>query len=205
MGIAPDGVAYPFPTYVHLDHAGAAGALADARPNATVLVPEDGAPYATDPERLDAPFESAKRAIAEVAEAYGEPDPVPAERCETLADGDVIDLGDRRLEAVDAPGHAPHQHALLAEDGTLFAGAPPARGRATAVSDQARSGLRSGGGGRHRRAPARPRPGRRAVRALRCPRGVRRRRRRRLEPAVAVGVQSGNSGRRAGRPPLPAD
>ena len=122
LGIAPESVAALIPTHVHLDHAGAAGALADACPNATVLVHENGAPYLTDPEKLDALFESAKRAVGEVAEAYGEPDPVPPDRCETLADGDVVDLGDRRLEAVDAPGHAPHQHALFADDGTLFAG-----------------------------------------------------------------------------------
>ncbi|NHN48315.1 MBL fold metallo-hydrolase [Halostella sp. JP-L12] len=122
LDIDPESVAYLIPTHVHLDHAGAAGSLADACPNATVLVHERGVPYLIDPEKLDALFESAKRAVGEVAAAYGEPDPVPPERCETLGDGDVVDLGDRSLEAIDAPGHAPHQHALLGDDGTLFAG-----------------------------------------------------------------------------------
>jgi hydroxyacylglutathione hydrolase len=38
-----------------------------------------------------------------------------------VTDGDAVDLGDRRVEVVGAPGHAPHQVAFD-DDGTLFAG-----------------------------------------------------------------------------------
>lgn len=110
LGIDPADVEEIVPTHVHLDHAGAAGALARECPNATVRVHERGIDYLADPGKLERLVESAREAMGEVARAYGDPDPVPEDRCEPLADGDEIDLGDRTLTAIDAPGHAPHQH-----------------------------------------------------------------------------------------------
>src|SRR5204862_4469126 len=44
-------------------------------------------------------------------------------RIRAVEDGDVIDLGDRRLTAVHTPVHAPHHMALLeTAGGTLFTG-----------------------------------------------------------------------------------
>jgi glyoxylase-like metal-dependent hydrolase (beta-lactamase superfamily II) len=113
VGIAPEDLAYVIPTHVHLDHGGAAGALARECPNATVLVHERGRPYLTDDGRIDRLVASARNALGPVADAYGEPEPVPDPRCETLADGETVDLGDRTLTAIDAPGHAPHQLCFL--------------------------------------------------------------------------------------------
>ena len=94
------------PTHVHLDHAGGAGFLAEAAPNAEVYVHEIGAPHLADPTRL---VEGTKAAVGEQWQFYAEPKPVPEDRITELTDGDVVDLGDRELEAVHAPGHAPHQ------------------------------------------------------------------------------------------------
>ncbi|MFW6448487.1 MAG: MBL fold metallo-hydrolase [Halobacteriota archaeon] len=106
-GVDPAEVAYICPTHVHLDHAGGAGFLAEACPNAQVAVHERGAPHLVDPERLVA---GTKAAVEDQWRYYVEPKPVPADRIESLADGDRLDLGDRTLEAVAAPGHAHHQH-----------------------------------------------------------------------------------------------
>jgi glyoxylase-like metal-dependent hydrolase (beta-lactamase superfamily II) len=97
------------PTHVHLDHAGGAGFLAEACPNAEVLVHERGARHLIDPGRL---WEGTKGAVGEQIDFYTEPDPVPDSRVAPLVDGDTVDLGDRELGVHEAPGHAPHQHVL---------------------------------------------------------------------------------------------
>ncbi|WP_256296185.1 MBL fold metallo-hydrolase [Haloarchaeobius salinus] len=107
LDIAPEAVDHLVVTHVHLDHAGGAGFLADACENATVWVHERGARHLADPSRL---WEGTKAAVGDQIDWYTEPQPVPEERIETLADGDTIDLGDRELHAAHAPGHAPHQH-----------------------------------------------------------------------------------------------
>jgi len=94
------------PTHVHLDHAGGAGFLAEACPNADVYVHEYGAEHLVDPDAL---IEGTKRAVGDQWEFYVEPEPVPEDRIAELTDGDRIDLGDRELVAHHAPGHAPHQ------------------------------------------------------------------------------------------------
>jgi len=106
VGIAPGELAVIAPTHVHLDHAGGAGYLAEACPNADVYVHEIGAPHLVDPGRL---IEGTKRAVGTQWEFYTEPIPVPEARIVELTDGDVVDLGDRRLDVHHAPGHAPHQ------------------------------------------------------------------------------------------------
>ena len=115
LGIDREDLAHLIPTHVHLDHAGGTGELAAACPNATVHCHERGIDFLTDPELL----EKLKRGVEDalgMPEPYGDPDLVPADRARPIADGDGIDLGDRTLEAIDAPGHAPHQAALF--DGT---------------------------------------------------------------------------------------
>ncbi|MFB6103572.1 MAG: MBL fold metallo-hydrolase [Halobacteriaceae archaeon] len=106
VGIAPTDLAAIAVTHVHLDHAGGAGFLADACPNATVYVHEIGAPHLADPTRL---VEGTRRAVGDQWQYYTEPEPVPEDRIVALTDGDTVDLGDRRLAAHHVPGHAPHQ------------------------------------------------------------------------------------------------
>ena len=93
-------------THVHLDHAGGAGYLAEACPNADVYVHEVGARHLVDPDRL---VEGTKQAVGDQWQYYVEPEPVPEDRIVELTDGDTVDLGSRELTAHHAPGHAPHQ------------------------------------------------------------------------------------------------
>lgn len=114
VGIDREALEAIIPTHVHLDHAGGAGFLAEACPNATVYVHEIGAPHLVDPTRL---VEGTRRAVGDQWRYYVHPEPVPADRVVELSDGASIDLGDRRLTAHHAPGHAPHQ-VVLHDDAT---------------------------------------------------------------------------------------
>lgn len=123
IGIDPADVAYLFPTHAHLDHAGATGELARRCPNATVVLHERAEPYLTDEAKLQRLVEGAREALGAAGEAYGEPEPVPADRVEVARDGDRLEFGGRTLELLDTPGHAPHHlSAYDPDEGTLFAG-----------------------------------------------------------------------------------
>ena len=114
-----DDLAVILPTHVHLDHAGGAGFLAEAFPDAEVLVHERGREHLVDPTRL---IEGTKDAVGDAWQHYVEPKPVPADRIDPLADGESVDLGERTLTAHAAPGHAPHQLVFGSDRGTLFTG-----------------------------------------------------------------------------------
>ena len=97
-------------THIHLDHAGGAGGLLAAMPQAQVYVHEVGAPHLINPEKLLA---SAQRIYgAEMERLWGAFLPVPAERLVVLRDGDTVQAGPRTLEALYTPGHASHHIAL---------------------------------------------------------------------------------------------
>jgi glyoxylase-like metal-dependent hydrolase (beta-lactamase superfamily II) len=100
-------------SHIHLDHAGAAGALVREHPALTVWVSAIGAPHLVDPSRLEA---SARRLYgASFDTLWGELVPVPKPNLR-LADGDVLGW-----EAFPSPGHASH-HVCYYRDGTLLAG-----------------------------------------------------------------------------------
>jgi len=98
-------------THIHLDHAGAAGAVLREAPRARFHVHPLGAAHMVDPSKLIA---SATRIYgADMDRLWGAFEPVPADRLTTLADGDAIALGrGRRLVAWHTPGHAIHHVAL---------------------------------------------------------------------------------------------
>jgi glyoxylase-like metal-dependent hydrolase (beta-lactamase superfamily II) len=109
LGIAREQVDYLFLTHVHLDHAGGAGQLIQALPNARAVLHPRGAPHLIDPTRLVA------GSIQVYGEAlyrqlYGELIPIPAERVVIAEDRQRIALGSRSFEFIDAPGHAKHHH-----------------------------------------------------------------------------------------------
>ena len=106
VGIAPTDLEVIAVTHVHLDHAGGAGYLAEACPNAEVVVHEIGAPHLADPTRL---VEGTREAVGERWAFYAEPMSIPEERLTPVSDGDRVNLGDHALEVHHAPGHAPHQ------------------------------------------------------------------------------------------------
>jgi glyoxylase-like metal-dependent hydrolase (beta-lactamase superfamily II) len=101
-------------SHIHLDHAGAAGALVREHPALRVHVSGIGAPHLVDPSRLE---RSARRLYGDAFDAlWGELAPVP--------DANVDLAGDRvvGLECFRSPGHASHHVCYLHEDGTLYAG-----------------------------------------------------------------------------------
>ncbi len=105
-------VEHVFVTHVHLDHAGGAGHLFEELPNATFYVHEQGFPYLTDHDYLERLQRSVDRAMG-AENAYGEPRLLPDDRTHIVTDGETIALGDRTLDVIDAPGHAPHHFAVF--------------------------------------------------------------------------------------------
>ncbi|WP_251344302.1 MBL fold metallo-hydrolase [Haloplanus halophilus] len=112
LDIAPADLDAIVLTHIHLDHAGAAGFLAERCPNADVYCHERGIEFLADEAKLARLIESVHRAVGDLADEYGTARPIPEERFVPLSDGESIDLGDRTLRAIEAPGHAPHQVCL---------------------------------------------------------------------------------------------
>lgn len=122
LGIGPEDLSTIVVTHIHLDHAGGVGDLAQAFPQAQIVVHERGARHLADPSRLVA---SAHRVFGpDMDRLFGDLRPVPAERLVTLGESGTIDLGDgRRLDAFHNPGHASHHVGLLdSQTGDLYTG-----------------------------------------------------------------------------------
>ncbi|RRR74404.1 MAG: MBL fold metallo-hydrolase [Candidatus Viridilinea halotolerans] len=108
-------------THIHLDHAGASGAILERNPNIRVHVHERGAPHLIDPSRL---VNSAGMLWGDQLETlWGRTIPVPVSAIETLVGGEQLRLGGRTLRAYDAPGHARHHLVWYDEaSGAAFVG-----------------------------------------------------------------------------------
>lgn len=111
-GIGREQVDYVLVTHVHLDHAGGAGALMQALPNARLVAHPRGARHMASPEKL------IQGTIAVYGEhqfhkLYGEIPPIPQERIIEVADGDELRLGDSVLEFIHTPGHAEHHYCIV--------------------------------------------------------------------------------------------
>lgn len=122
LGFDAGQVRYILPTHVHLDHAGGAGSLLAACPNAVLATHHKGLPHLIDPEKLQ------HGALAVYGEAafqrqFGLLEPAPEKRTRALQDGDSLSLGNRRLHFIDTPGHANH-HGVYFDpaNGNLFTG-----------------------------------------------------------------------------------
>lgn len=122
LGLSPASVDYVFLTHVHLDHAGGAGAMMQAFPEARLVVHPRGAPHMTDPTRLFAAVQAVYGAD-EARRLYGELVPIPADRILIANEGYCFDLAGRPLTCLETPGHA--RHHLCLDDprsGCLFTG-----------------------------------------------------------------------------------
>jgi len=118
-GLAPAAVDWLVLTHVHLDHAGGAGELIAALPNARLVVHPRGAPHMIDPSRLLAGA-TAVYGEDEMRRSYGDIRAVPAARVVEAPDGFVVDLAGRALVCVDTPGHARHHNAIWDERSRAF-------------------------------------------------------------------------------------
>jgi glyoxylase-like metal-dependent hydrolase (beta-lactamase superfamily II) len=107
-------------THIHLDHAGAAGALAARNPRLQVWVHRVGARHLIDPSRLIASTASVYGADFE--QVWGPILPVPADRVHVIEDELRLPAATGGMLAVPTPGHARHHVAYLGDDGTLYAG-----------------------------------------------------------------------------------
>jgi len=108
-------------THIHLDHAGATGALVRENPRLAVYVHKLGAPHVIDPSKLLA---SAQRLWPnDLQRLFGEVLPVPAENLRILEGGETLTLGSRKLEVVYTPGHASHHVSYFDQaEGVAFVG-----------------------------------------------------------------------------------
>ena len=122
QGGRPEDVRYVIPTHVHLDHAGGAGQLMDACPNATLIVHPKGQPHMVDPSKLQA---GATAVYGEAAfrRDFGTLQPIDEARTIAADDGMTLELGDRRLRFIDTPGHANHHGCIFDKaSGYLYTG-----------------------------------------------------------------------------------
>jgi glyoxylase-like metal-dependent hydrolase (beta-lactamase superfamily II) len=104
-------------THIHLDHAGATGALVRRFPKLRVWVHSVGAPHLADPAKL---LESARRLYGDDLERlWGDVAPVPAESIVALDGGEEVE----GLRVAHTPGHATHHVSYLHESsGDAFVG-----------------------------------------------------------------------------------
>ncbi len=104
-------VDYVFLTHIHLDHAGGAGLLMQALPNASCVVHPRGIAHMIDPTRLLAGTQ-AVYGVEKTREMYGDILPIDASRCEVAEDGQCFDLNGRKFKTMHTEGHALHHYSL---------------------------------------------------------------------------------------------
>jgi len=111
-GLSAADVTHVLLTHIHLDHAGAAGWL--AQQGAEIYVHPIGAPHMLNPEKLIA---SATRIYGDRMESlWGEFLPVPQNQLKIPNDAEAIRIGGAEFIPLNTPGHAEHHYVYLFED-----------------------------------------------------------------------------------------
>lgn len=111
-GLSTRDVTHILLTHIHLDHAGAAGFLANQ--GAEIYVHPIGAPHMLHPEKLIA---SATRIYGDRMQTlWGEFLPVPENKLHIAEDGKAIKIGSAEFIPHNTPGHAEHHFAYQFED-----------------------------------------------------------------------------------------
>jgi glyoxylase-like metal-dependent hydrolase (beta-lactamase superfamily II) len=106
-GLSREAVRYVIVTHAHLDHAGGAGAVMQACPNATLLAHPRAARHLIDPAKLVASATHVYGA-ERFAALYGVIAPIPADRVQAQEDGAEVSLGGATLRFLHTRGHAKH-------------------------------------------------------------------------------------------------
>ena len=107
LGLTREAVDYIILSHIHLDHAGGAGTLMRALPQARLVVHPRGSRHMAEPSKLVAGV-TAVYGKDYVDTVYGDILPIPADRIIDAHDGLVLPLGRRELLCIDTPGHAKH-------------------------------------------------------------------------------------------------
>lgn len=103
-------------THIHLDHAGAAGALAQRFPKLEIYLHERGSRHLADPARLN---DSVRRIYGDATDAlWGTVEPIPPARMRQLSGGEHVGA----FTVMYTPGHASHHVSFLHESGCAFVG-----------------------------------------------------------------------------------
>lgn len=118
-GVEPGSVAYVMLTHIHLDHAGGAGSLMCALPNAKLVLHPRGVRHMVDPTRLWEAT-SAVYGAEQTFSMYGRLAPVPEDRIIAAIDGLTLDMAGRRFTMIDTPGHARHHICIWDETAQAF-------------------------------------------------------------------------------------
>jgi glyoxylase-like metal-dependent hydrolase (beta-lactamase superfamily II) len=108
-------------THIHLDHAGAAGALVERFPDLAVYVHARGAPHLIDPSRL---LSSAERIYGyQMQTLWGRVVPIPEANVHALQGGETLSVDGREFDVDYTPGHASH-HVVYFDntEGTAYVG-----------------------------------------------------------------------------------
>lgn len=118
-GIAPKDLTHAIVSHIHLDHSGGAAALAEKASDLQVYIHEATADFLLKPDGL---VESTKRAMGRHFEEFGVPEPLSEGNIVQVTDsGFSLSAGNRELELVSTPGHAPDHLAVWdSTSGTLF-------------------------------------------------------------------------------------
>lgn len=122
LAVPRTAVDWLFLTHVHLDHAGGAGQLLQALPNARAVVHPRGAPHMVDPRKLiEASIAVYGRDTYD--RLYGELQPIDAARVLETTEGQRFAFGSRSFEVLHTPGHALHHQVFLdAASDSVFTG-----------------------------------------------------------------------------------
>lgn len=117
LGYQMQDIKHVFLTHIHLDHAGAAWALAET--GANIYLHPFGAKNMEDPSRL---MESATRIYGDKMDTlWGQMKPIASEQLVQVEDGQSFQIVDVSIKSLHTPGHAKHHIAWQVED-VIFTG-----------------------------------------------------------------------------------
>ncbi len=106
-------------THIHLDHAGAAGTMAQENPNLQVYVHRHGASHLENPERL---LTSASRIYGAMMDTlWGQFESVPETQLAILEGSETLQISGLEVQVMYTPGHAIH-HVAYAFGQDVFCG-----------------------------------------------------------------------------------
>jgi glyoxylase-like metal-dependent hydrolase (beta-lactamase superfamily II) len=111
QGLDVADVDFVFLTHIHLDHAGGAGLLMQALPNACCVVHPRGAPHMVDPTKLIKGTE-AVYGVEKTRAMYGDIQPIDESRCVIPEDEQWFGLNGRMMQTLYTEGHALHHYSL---------------------------------------------------------------------------------------------